>query len=69
MRILIVEDNQTTASYLQQGLKENLFIADLANDGQEGLFLATTQSYELIILDVMLPQINGPSVPATLRQK
>ena len=68
MRILIVEDNLTTANYLNKGLRENHFIPDLALDGQQGLYLATNTSYEVIILDVMLPIIDGWSLLAKIRQ-
>ena len=59
MRLLVVEDHQKTAVYLQKGLTEAGFIVDIALDGREGLFLAETMSYDLIILDVMLPKYNG----------
>jgi two-component system copper resistance phosphate regulon response regulator CusR len=59
MRILVIEDNMTTADYLSQGLKENYFIPEVAHDGQEGLFLATTNEYAAIVLDVMLPGLDG----------
>ncbi len=53
MRILIVEDNVTTAEYLSKGLQENYFTVDISHDGQEGLFLATNSFYDIIIFDVM----------------
>lgn len=59
MRILIVEDHQTTSSYLCKGLKENLFLPDVASDGREGLFLALNNVYDVIVLDVMLPYLDG----------
>ncbi|OGV26397.1 MAG: DNA-binding response regulator [Legionellales bacterium RIFCSPHIGHO2_12_FULL_37_14] len=59
MRILIIEDNQTTASYLIKGLKEHYFIPDLAKDGKEGLYLLNNYTYDIIILDIMLPYIDG----------
>ena len=68
MRILIVEDNKTTANFISQGLKENYFIPDAAHDGQEGLYLATTNKYEAIILDVMLPNMNGWTLIKALRK-
>ena len=68
MRILIVEDNRTTADYLYQGLKENYFIPEVSYNGQEGLFLATTNSYDLIILDVMLPQLDGWTLVEKIRE-
>ena len=68
MRILIIEDNVKTAAYLCQGLKENYFIPDIAHDGQEGLFLATNNDYEAIILDVMLPIIDGWTIIKKIRE-
>lgn len=68
MRILIIEDEQKTAAYLQKGLAESGFVADIAHEGDEGLFLATTLEYDLIILDVMLPVQNGWSVITRIRQ-
>lgn len=67
-RILIIEDNTTTANYLSQGFKEHFFMPETANDGQEGWFLATCNAYEAIILDVMLPHIDGWEFIRKLRQ-
>jgi two-component system, OmpR family, copper resistance phosphate regulon response regulator CusR len=69
MHLLIIEDEPKMANYLAKGLTENGFIVDIANNGEEGIFLATTESYDLIILDVMLPKINGWTVLTTLRNK
>lgn len=69
MRLLIVEDEPKTASYLKKGLTENSFIVDVAPDGDEGIFLGTTQIYDLIILDVMLPKRDGWMILKELRQK
>src|SRR5690349_16860866 len=69
MRLLIVEDEPKTASYLKKGLTENSFIVDVAPDGDEGIFLGTTQSYDLIILDVMLPKRDGWMILKELQQK
>ena len=55
MRILIVEDEAKTAAYLKRGLGENGFVADVAADGTDGLHLALTQPYDLVVLDAMLP--------------
>jgi two-component system copper resistance phosphate regulon response regulator CusR len=68
MRILLIEDNKTTTDYLCQGLRENYFIPDIAHDGQEGLFLATHHDYEVIILDVMLPYIDGWTIVKKIRE-
>lgn len=68
MRILIVEDEKKTAAYLQKGLTEQGFIVDVSIDGEEGLLLATTVEYDLIILDVMVPLRDGWSVLKELRR-
>lgn len=68
MRILIIEDQAKTANYLATGLKEHGFIADIAEDGENGLFLATEQHYDLIILDVMLPKYDGWFILKKIRQ-
>ncbi len=68
MKILIVEDEPKTGDYLKQGLGEAGFVADLARDGWEGLELARSGSYDLLILDVMLPGIDGWQVLDGLRR-
>lgn len=68
MRILIVEDENKTAAYLKKGLTESGFIVDLADNGEDGLFLATNCPYDLIILDVMLPKIDGWSILINIRR-
>ena len=67
MRILIVEDELKAASYLKKGLTEQGFSVDVASDGEDGLHLARTESYDLIVLDVMLPGRSGWSVITELR--
>lgn len=69
MKILVVEDEFKTSAFLKKGLSENGFIVDCASDGQQGFFLALTEHYDLIILDVMLPQLDGFSVITGIRQK
>jgi two-component system, OmpR family, copper resistance phosphate regulon response regulator CusR len=68
MRVLIVEDEHKTASYLRQGLSENGFVVDLAADGDEGLRLGLAGDYDIIILDVALPKRDGWSVLSELRR-
>lgn len=68
MRILIVEDEKKTAAYLHKGLTEHGFIVDVGIDGEQGLLLATTIEYDLIILDVMVPLRDGWSVLKELRR-
>lgn len=67
MKILVVEDEPKTGNYLKQGLTEAGFVVDLARDGNDGLHLATTESYDLIVLDIMLPGRDGWSVLKSLR--
>jgi two-component system copper resistance phosphate regulon response regulator CusR len=69
MRILLVEDERKTAAYLRQGLSEHGFVVDVADQGNDGLHLAQTGPYDLIVLDVMLPQRDGWSVLAELRRR
>jgi two-component system copper resistance phosphate regulon response regulator CusR len=68
MRILVVEDEPKIAAFLRKGLTENGFTVDLAGQGEDGLHLARTCAYDLVILDVMLPQLDGWAVLKALRQ-
>lgn len=68
MRILIVEDEPKTGKYLKQGLSEAGFVTDLVRDGLDGKHLALTEAYDLIILDVMLPNVNGWEIIQTIRR-
>src|SRR5919198_5243267 len=68
MRLLIVEDERKTAAYLRKGLSEHGFVIDVVGEGEEGLSCARTSEYDLIILDIMLPQRDGWSVLAELRR-
>jgi two-component system copper resistance phosphate regulon response regulator CusR len=69
MKILIVEDEQKTGDYLKQGLSESGFVADLARDGIDGLHLALTGDYDLVVLDVMLPKLDGWQVLREIRHQ
>ncbi|MDP3671432.1 MAG: heavy metal response regulator transcription factor [Telluria sp.] len=68
MKILIVEDEPKTGDYLKQGLIEAGFVVDLARDGEDGLHWALTEAYDLMILDVMLPGIDGWAVLRAVRE-
>lgn len=68
MHILIVEDEQKTAAYLQKGLSESGFVVDVASQGDDGLHLALTQDYDLIVLDVLLPGCDGWAILKAIRQ-
>ncbi len=67
MKILVVEDEPKTAAYLRKGLGESGFIIDLATDGDDGFAQAMNLSYDLLILDVMLPRRDGWSLISELR--
>jgi two-component system, OmpR family, copper resistance phosphate regulon response regulator CusR len=67
MKLLIVEDEPKTADYLKRGLSEAGFVADIARTGTDGLHLALTESYDLVILDVMLPGVDGWEVLRSVR--
>jgi two-component system OmpR family response regulator len=66
-KILIVEDDATTAEFVASGLVEEGFVVDRASNGREGLFLATDGGYQCIVLDRMLPGLDGMAVLAALR--
>ena len=67
MRILVVEDEKHIASFIKQGLKEEGYAVDVAHDGEKGYFLAGTETYDLIVLDIMIPKIDGVTVCKYLR--
>src|SRR5436309_182089 len=67
MKLLIIEDDRETAAYLTKGLSESGYTVDHAGDGREGLFLATSGSYDAIILDRMLPGMDGLALLGALR--
>ena len=67
MRILVVEDEKKVARFIQQGLEEEHYSVDVTYDGENGAVMAETQTYDLLILDVMLPTMNGLEVTRRLR--
>lgn len=67
MRVLIVEDDPQTAAYLRKGLQEDGHAVDHAGNGRDGLFLASTEPYDAVVLDRMLPGLDGLAVLRTLR--
>lgn len=69
MRLLIVEDEDKLCGILARGLKAEGFAVDIATDGQQGLELATSYAYDLILLDVQLPIMNGTQVLARIRER
>ena len=69
MRILIVEDEKKVAAFIKKGLEEETYAVDIAADGEEGLYMGGQNQYDLIILDLMLPKINGLDILSSLRAK
>ena len=67
MRILVIEDEHKLAGVLKRGLEEQGYAVDVAYDGEDGLALAITTPYDLVVLDVMLPKLDGLSVCNQLR--
>jgi len=68
MRILLVEDDRSAARFIKKGLNEKGYAVDAVVDGEEGLYQASTGAYDLIILDVMLPELNGFEVLKGIRK-
>ncbi|AHF97259.1 MAG: response regulator transcription factor [Desulfurella sp.] len=69
MRILIVEDEKTLANLIKQGFEEEGFAVDVAYDGEDGLFFAQNNIYDCIVLDIMLPVIDGITILKKLREQ
>ena len=69
MKILVVEDEAKTAGFLRKGLSEAGFVVDVARNGEDGLNLALEMEFDLIVLDVMLPVLDGWQVLSRLRQR
>jgi len=69
MRILLVEDDANLAQFIRKGLKEENYAVDVAADGEEGLTMALTNPYDLLILDIMLPKLDGLALCRHVRAK
>jgi two-component system OmpR family response regulator len=69
MRLLLVEDDKKIASFIEKGLKEAGFSVDVSHDGQDGLSLALTEPYDVAVIDIMLPRLDGLSVIERMRQR
>ena len=69
MRILVVEDDKKVAGFITKGLEEETYAVDVAYDGEDGLHLGVEGQYDLIILDIMLPKIDGLEVLSQLRDQ
>ncbi|MEF3110734.1 heavy metal response regulator transcription factor [Raoultella sp. WB_B2P2-3] len=69
MKILVIEDEPKAREYMRSGLTESGYVVDVAANGQEGLFMAQEHHYDLILLDVMMPRMNGWEVMAQLDEQ
>jgi len=69
MKVLLVEDDRKVAGFIEQGLKEEGYVVDVAADGEEATMLAHVYEYDMILLDVMLPKKNGFQVAMELRRE
>lgn len=67
MRILIIEDDPSVCAYLSKGFRELGHVVDSADNGRDGLFLATTEPFDVLVIDRMLPELDGLAVVRTLR--
>jgi len=67
MKILLIEDDNSVASYIAKGLKEENHVVNHADNGKDGLFLATTEEYDVMVVDRMLPEVEGLKIVQTLR--
>jgi len=67
MKLLVIEDDREAAAYIVKGLNESGYVVDVAHEGREGLFMASSGNYDALIVDRMLPQMDGLAVIAALR--
>ncbi len=69
MKILIIDDEESIRQFLKDGLEAQMFIVDTASDGERGAFLGRTGEYDLVILDYVLPKLDGPEVLKEIRKE
>lgn len=67
MKVLVIEDDRETADYIRRGLRERGHVVDCADDGRHGLLMASTAAYDVLVVDRMLPGVDGLSIVKTLR--
>ena len=69
MKILLVEDDRSISRFIAKGLKEKGYVVDVSHDGEEGLQLMLNQSYDLVVLDILLPGLNGHEILKAMRDR
>jgi two-component system copper resistance phosphate regulon response regulator CusR len=69
MRVLLVEDEKNVAAFIKKGLEEEFYAVDVAEDGDDGLLMALSSDYDLMIFDIMLPGMNGIELCRKLRER
>ena len=69
MRILVIEDDPEAAAYLVKGLNESGHVVDHAADGTDGLFLAMSEAYDVLVVDRMLPRLDGLAIVEAIRAR
>ncbi len=69
MRLLLIEDDTKIASFVKKGLEESGFAVDHAADGEDGLYLALNESYDVAVIDIMLPKLDGLIIIEEMRQR
>ena len=69
MRVLVVEDETSLAEVVRRGLTQDGFVVDVMHNGEDGLWAATENAYDVIVLDIMLPKLNGYRVVEQLRAR
>src|SRR6188508_1534017 len=69
MKVLVVEDDRKVAGFIEQGLREEGYVVDIAADGEEATMLAHVYEYDVVLLDVVLPKKNGFQVAQELRRE
>jgi heavy metal response regulator len=69
MRVLVIEDEKKVADFISKGLAEDGYAVDVAHDGDQGYFLATTNEYDAILLDIMLPKMDGFTLCTKMRSE
>lgn len=67
MKLLVIEDDKDVSSFISNGFKEQGYTVDAVNNGKDGLFLATTETYDVLIVDRMLPELDGLTIIKTIR--